>query len=107
MLDNYSEPSLKSSAFFVTFKGLFDFYFESRSNEEGWSVVEDRHQKMLESNDLTPSMKDHLMKMMAELPERKNTWIELYKGWNELKNSALSNKNLRAWEQTYLQTVTN
>lgn len=99
VINSYSEPSHESVSFFVTFKALFDFHFESRSSEEGWGAVENRHQRMLSDPDLTSDMKDHLTKMISDLPERKKVWIELCEHWETLKQYDLSDSNLKDWEQ--------
>lgn len=97
VIEEYSDGTIESANFFVTFKALFDFHFEDRSNEEGWRVVEERHDRLFKHPDITPNMVEHLTKMKARLPESKKIWFEIYKSWNDLKNNALSNKNLKAW----------
>lgn len=101
VIDEYAEGTLESSNFFVTFKALFDYYFEDRSNEEGWRKVEERHQSLLEHPEIKPSMVEHILKMKAQLPENKKIWFEIYKNWNDLKSNALSNNNLKAWGQFF------
>lgn len=98
-VDIYSEPSFKSAAFLVSFKALFDFYFESRLSEEGWREVEDRHESMLNLPELTPSMEAHLKRMISSLPDRKKAWIAFSDRWNSLKNNELSSQSLQKWTQ--------
>ncbi|OTG78819.1 hypothetical protein B9T23_01750 [Acinetobacter terrae] len=100
VVDRYSQPSNESVDFLVTFKALFDFHFKSRSTEEGWNTVENRHKRMLGDSDLTPDMKDHLLKMISDLPERKKVWIDLCEHWETLKQYDLSDNSLRDWQQS-------
>ncbi|MBV6549936.1 hypothetical protein [Acinetobacter soli] len=99
IVDSYSESSFKSAAFLVSFKALFDFYFESRLSEEGWKEVEDRHERMLKLPELTPSMEAHLNRMISLLPDRKKAWIGFSDRWNSLKNNELSSQSLLQWTQ--------
>lgn len=99
-IDRHSEPSLENAVFLVNFKATFDYMFSSRSSNEEWDITEKRHKAVMQSPDLTPRMKEHLARMIEILPERRATWIELYKSWEDLKANALSDNNIRAWEQT-------
>lgn len=99
-IDSYSEPSHESVSFFVSFKALFDFYLKSRSNEEGWTKVENQHKSMLSDPEITTDMKAHLTKMISDLPKRKKIWIELFEQWETLKQYDLSDNNLENWEKS-------
>lgn len=100
VIDNFSKPSRESAVFFVNFKALFDFTFENRANDDDWNEIENNLQEMLQNSASKPVMENLYLKLISDLPERKKAWKEIYEGWNELKNNALSNKNLRLWEQS-------
>lgn len=101
-IDNYSTPSLENAIFLVNFKATFDYLFSSRSSNDGWDIVEKRQESMMQHADLTPNMKNHLIRMMQSLPERRATWINLYKSWDDLKANGLSDKNIKLWESISL-----
>lgn len=102
IVNRYSEPSYESADFYVTFKSIFEYYFKDRFTESGWKATENLNKRILEDPNLTPSMIDHLTRMISALPGRMNYWIQLHKRWEALKEEALSDKNISDWREATL-----
>lgn len=96
-INKYSEPNLESVDFFVVFKALIDFHYETFLNGKAWGGIENNHKKLLDHPDCSPDMEVVSNKILSSLPEQKEHWKKLSKSWEELKMNSLSNDNLENW----------
>ena len=101
-IEGHSGGEIGDIGFVLAFRAIFDFMISNkRGTVEGWSEPQKMFESVLESTDPDqPSgMKDTALKMLDALPARREKWIAICKQWQNLKNSALSDAALEAWER--------
>ena len=101
VIGEHGEGSMKDVGFLLAFRVIFDFMFNSRSTAEGWERPKQLWQKLLNGPEdaATPNMRASAKIFLDALPSKISLWVNLYKEWEGLKNSSLSDANLQEWQE--------
>lgn len=81
----------------LSFIVCFENFYSSRFTDEGWRQPAAFYRDILKDESDQSHFKASVETMLAELPDRAETWCATGRSWNVLKERVLTSVILRAW----------